>query len=152
MSQNIPNMPNGNGNMNMANTMGMPLGQMNTGDGMQQAGFPTQMQRPMQPSPMPPSQQPNVMDPSQLQQGSMLQQMPNANQGQQQSFHQNGQGQQGEPSLQQMQEHARNLYQRMPDEKKNQIRVTMMRNLSEQQRAAAAAQGGDPHVMNFLLS
>ncbi|RMY62649.1 hypothetical protein D0864_12774 [Hortaea werneckii] len=125
---------------------------MNTGDGMQQAGFPTQMQRPMQPSPMPPSQQSNVMDPSQLQQGSMLQQMPNTNQGQAQNFQQNGQGQSGEPSLQQMQEHARNLYQRMPDEKKNQIRMTMMRNSTDQQRAAAAAQGGDPHVMNFLLA
>ena len=149
--QNMPN--NGMGNMNMPNGgMGMSGGQMNGNESMQQnSGFPAHLQRPMQPSPIPPTQQPNIMDPSALQQTPMQPQMPNMSSGQAQqqpNMHQSGSG---EVNMQEVKQLAHNMYQKMPDEAKTQLRIRAMSSLNDQQRANAASAPGDPVVLRFLM-
>lgn len=150
MPPNVQNM-HGMAGMNMANAMGMPNGQMNMNDPMQHSGFPAHLQRPMQPSPMP--RQPSTMDPSHLQQNNMQHQMPNMNQGQPQqpqNFQQGNPGPLGQPSQQETQNWAKNLYDKMPETKKAQIRANVMKGFSEQQKATAIAEG-DLYVMKFLF-
>ena len=148
---NVPN--NGMGNMNMSNgNMGMPGGQMGGNEGMQQTpGFPTHLQRPMQPSPIPPTQQPNTMDPSALQQTPIQPQMPNMNSGQAHQQPNMYQGGSGEVNMQEVKQLAHNMYQKMPEEAKNSIRMRAMITMNEQQRAGAASTPGDTVVLRFLM-
>ena len=170
MNMNMSNMGMGMG-MNLNTNMGnnsMGMGMPNGG----QQNFPAQLQRQMQPSPIPPqrNQQPpnNTLDPAALQNPQMpqqmpQQQMPNMNQNMSQqtprqqqppsmSMNMNGQAAipGGVPSGPEIIAHAQRQYDSIPEERKTQMRSSLMATMNDQQKANAS-KDGDP-LFKFMIS
>ncbi|KAK5165947.1 uncharacterized protein LTR77_008871 [Saxophila tyrrhenica] len=160
------NMGNQNPNMNMMqnpgmNGMGMNMsGNMNFNQGNGQMGmngmqqnqnFPTQLQRQMQPSPLPQhlqgQPQNDIVDPAALRQ--MQSQMPNMNP-QASNMNQNGQNQPIQPTQEEVRTKARAIFAGLTEERKNQLRQEVLRNMSEQQKLNLQHNNQDP-LHNAIL-